>query len=72
MLKILIGILFFLALISLFSGFFFLMKDQQDSKRLLTSLKLRVGLCIAIVVMIAYGFWSGELVSTSPWGQIHN
>ena len=63
--------IFLLALISLSSGLFFLLKDEKDSKSLLASLKLRVGLCVLLVLVVIYGFWSGELVTASPWSQIH-
>ena len=71
LIKWLIGCLFLLALVSLSSGLFFLLKDQQSSTRLLTSLKIRVTICVLLVVLIIYGFWSGTLVSYAPWGQIH-
>lgn len=65
--KPLIVILLLLLLISLGSGFFFLMKDQGSTKRTLHSLGVRVTLAAALVSVIAYGFWSGQLRSKAPW-----
>ncbi len=72
MLKLIIAGLFFTALASLAAGLYFLLRDQQDSTRLLTSLKFRIVICVLLVVVIVYGFWSGNLTNQSPWGQIHS
>jgi len=71
MFKIVIVIVLLLALISLASGFFFLMKDGTKSTRLLTSLKYRISLIILLILLVTYGFWSGQLVTSSPWAAIH-
>jgi hypothetical protein len=71
MIKIIIAILLLLALISLASGFVFLMKDGTRSTRLLTSLKYRIGLIVLLILVVIYGFWSGQLVTHSPWAAIH-
>ena len=71
MLKIVIIIVLLLALTSLASGFFFLMKDGTKSTRLLTSLKYRVSLIVLLIILITYGFWTGQLVTSSPWANIH-
>lgn len=62
-----IVILLVLLLISLGSGFFFLMRDQGRTKRTLHSLGIRVTLAAALVGVIAYGFYSGQLRSKAPW-----
>jgi hypothetical protein len=62
-----IVILLVLLLISLGSGFFFLMQDQGRTKRTLHSLGIRVTLAAALVGVIAYGFYSGQLRSKAPW-----
>ena len=54
-------------LISLGSGFFFLMKDQGRTKRTLHSLGVRVTLAATLVAVIAYGFYTGQLRSKAPW-----
>jgi hypothetical protein len=71
MIKIVIAIVLLLALTSLASGFYFLLKDGTKSTRLLTSLKYRVGLIVLLILLITYGFWTGQLVTSSPWAQIH-
>ncbi|MCS5559035.1 MAG: DUF2909 family protein [Oceanospirillaceae bacterium] len=71
MIKIVITILLLLALISLTSGFIFLLKDGNRSTRVLTSLKYRIGLVVLLVLVVTYGFWSGQLVTHSPWAAIH-
>ena len=67
MFKIFILILFFAALISLFSGLFFLVKDKEKTNRLFKSLVTRVTFCVLLIIMIVYGFLSGELVTQAPW-----
>ncbi len=62
-----IVILFVLLLISLFSGLVFLMKDQGSTRRTLHSLGLRVSLAVALIAVIAWGFYTGELRSKAPW-----
>ena len=62
-----IVVLLVLLLISLGSGFFFLMKDQGTTRRTLHSLGIRVTLAAALVAVIAYGFYSGQLRSKAPW-----
>ena len=65
--KPVIVILLILLLISLFSGFFFLMKDQGKSRKTLNFLGIRDTLAAALVGVLAYGFYSGELRSKAPW-----
>ena len=49
--KAIVLILLAAVVVSLFSGLFFLVKDRdsQESTRMLTSLKIRVGLSITLV-----------------------
>jgi hypothetical protein len=58
--KFIVLILLAAVVISLFSGLFFLVKDRDSpgSTRMLTSLKVRVGLSIALIVLLvaAYSF----------------
>ena len=46
---------------ALFSGLFFLVKDKDhpDSPRLLTALKVRVGLSIALVLLLVLSYQFG-------------
>lgn len=70
MLKILIGLLLLGVVISLFSGLFFLVKDQGKTKRVANSLAVRVGLAAAIVIIVAIAVQTGELqFNPSPIGR---
>ena len=46
---------------SLFSGLFFLMKDDSAKRRTLTALKIRVGLSITLLIFLALAFHYGWL-----------
>ena len=67
MLKAAIVVLLIATVISLFSGLFFLVKDDSSSNRLVITLSVRVALAAATVGLIAWGFYSGQLVSHAPW-----
>jgi len=58
--KVVVLILLAAVVVSLFSGLFFLVKDKDspESTRMLTSLKIRVVLSLALVVFLvaAYSF----------------
>lgn len=56
MLKILILLTFLLMLISLITGAGFLIRDDSQSRRLLTSLKTRVSLATILVVLLILYF----------------
>ena len=62
-----IVMLLILLLISLGSGFAFLMKDQGRSRRTLHSLGIRVSLAAALLAVVAWGFHTGQLRSKAPW-----
>lgn len=57
--KILAGLLFGLILLSLFSGLYFLVRDQGQSQRVVRSLALRVGLSVLLVVLLLVSAWLG-------------
>ncbi|ASP39568.1 hypothetical protein CHH28_13170 [Bacterioplanes sanyensis] len=61
MLKVLIAIVFFIMIVSLLAGAGFLLSDQSQSKRLLTSLTLRVACAAILMAALVYGFVSGTL-----------
>jgi len=61
MLKVAIVLLLVATLVSLFSGLFFLVKDESRSSRLITALFVRVSLTALTVALIAWGFHSGQL-----------
>lgn len=61
MLKAAIVMLLVATLVSLFSGLFFLVKDEGQTSRVLTALFVRVSLTALTVALIAWGFYSGQL-----------
>ncbi|MFG3452118.1 twin transmembrane helix small protein [Pseudomonas knackmussii] len=61
MLKAAIVLLLVATLVSLFSGLFFLVKDEGQTSRVLTALFVRVSLTAMTVALIAWGFYSGQL-----------
>lgn len=61
MLKAVIILLLVATLVSLFSGLFFLVKDEGRTSRLVTALFVRVFLTALTVALIAWGFYSGLL-----------
>lgn len=71
MLKFLIVVLFIAVVASLSSGLVFLLKDMSitDSKRTLYALGIRITLAATLLLVIAYGIYSGQLGSTAPWDQ---
>ncbi len=61
MIKTLIIINFFLILLSLGSGIFFLAKDDGKSNRVVTSLTIRVTLSITLFILLFAGYYFGDL-----------
>jgi hypothetical protein len=61
MLKAAIVLLLVATLVSLFSGLFFLVKDEGRTSRLVTALFVRVTLSALTIALIAWGFHSGQL-----------
>ena len=67
MLKAAIILLLLATLVSLFSGLFFLVRDEGRGSRLVNALTLRVILASVTLALIAWGFYSGQLVSHVTW-----
>ncbi|MDY7562498.1 twin transmembrane helix small protein [Pseudomonas sp. 10B1] len=67
MLKAAIVLMLVATMISLFSGLFFLVKDDSSSNRVVKALTVRVCLAAITVILIAWGFYSGQLVSHVSW-----
>ncbi|WP_137973861.1 twin transmembrane helix small protein [Pseudomonas sp. F(2018)] len=67
MLKAAIILLLLATLVSLFSGLFFLVKDDGRGSRVVNALTVRVILAAATLALIAWGFYSGQLVSHATW-----
>ena len=61
MIKVLIAAVFLAMLTSLLVGAGFLLRDDSRSRRLLTSLKVRVTLAAVLVALLVYGFYFGDL-----------
>ncbi|EPJ77191.1 major facilitator superfamily permease [Pseudomonas syringae] len=67
MLKAAIVLMLFATTASLFSGLFFLVKDDSHSTRLVKALTIRVSLAAITLALITWGFYSGRLVSHVTW-----
>jgi len=67
MLKAAIVLMLIATVVSLFSGLFFLIKDDAHSTRLVKALMVRVTFAAITLVLIAWGFYSGQLVSHVNW-----
>jgi hypothetical protein len=69
LLKILIIVLLLALIISLFSGFYFLMVDQGDKnqRRTLHSLGVRVSLAACLIAVIVFGVATGQIRTQAPW-----
>ncbi|WP_285422748.1 twin transmembrane helix small protein [Pseudomonas sp. efr-133-TYG-103a] len=67
MLKAAIVLMLVATVVSLFSGLFFLVKDDASSTRLVKALTVRVCCAAITLAPIAYGYFSGQLVYHTPW-----
>ncbi|GIZ10787.1 twin transmembrane helix small protein [Pseudomonas sp. NCCP-436] len=67
MLKAAIIFLLLATLTSLFSGLFFLVKDDSRATRVINALTVRVVLTALTVALVAWGFYSGQLISHATW-----
>lgn len=69
MLKAAIFVLMVALIVSLGSGFYYLMVDQGDKskRRLYNSLGVRLSLALALAAVIVYGVSTGELGNRNPW-----
>ncbi|MBV1907281.1 MAG: DUF2909 domain-containing protein [Pseudomonadales bacterium] len=69
MLKVIIILLLIGVITSLFGGLAFMFKDAQipDSKRTLYALGIRITLATALMLMIFYGLYTGQLSLNAPW-----
>ncbi|MCP4597464.1 twin transmembrane helix small protein [Neptuniibacter sp.] len=65
-LKLLLVIAFAAVVVSLFSGLFFLIRDQGKTHRTVNSLFFRVAFSALIIVILLYGFYTGELTPHLP------
>ena len=69
-LKVVIVILFIALVISLFTGFAFLIKDRTadtQSNRTWNALSVRLILATLLIGFLFYGVYTGQLGSNAPW-----
>jgi hypothetical protein len=66
MLKAAILVLLLAMVVSLFSGLFFLVRDEGRTSRVVYALTLRVTLAALIVALVLWGFLSGQLTAALP------
>ena len=59
--KILLVVMLGLVLVSLFSGLYFMYKDKGNSKRAVNALTIRIGLSVAIIVIVIISYFTGLL-----------
>lgn len=59
--KIIVIVLLLAIVASLLSGLFFLAKDDQNSTRLLSALKIRVALSAVLVLFLVVSYFMGWL-----------
>ncbi|WP_370264213.1 twin transmembrane helix small protein [Limnobacter sp.] len=62
--KLIIGLAFLVILASLASAFFFLMKDKSKSSRTVNALTVRIGMSIALFVLILISYSMGWIEAT--------
>lgn len=62
--KLIIGLAFLGILASLGFAFFFLMKDKSKSSRTVNALTMRIGLSIALFLLILFAWYMGWIEST--------
>jgi len=63
--KLIVLLLLAAVVVSLFSGLFFLVKDKdaQGSPRMLRSLQIRVGLSIALILLLVVSYFAGWMTN---------
>lgn len=62
--RIIVAIAFLLILGSLASALFFMMRDKGRSNRTVNSLTVRIGLSVALFLLILFANWMGWIHST--------
>ncbi|WP_163370661.1 DUF2909 domain-containing protein [Endozoicomonas acroporae] len=65
--KFVVTVLFIAVVISLGTGFYFLLTEKKSSPKLLNSLKVRIGLTVLIMVIIVAAWLHGDIHSQAPW-----
>ena len=65
--KVVIVLLFIALLVSLFSGYVFLLKDKGSTRRTWNSLSVRLVLAVLLMGFLFYGIYTGRLAPQAPW-----
>ena len=65
--KFVVVLLFIALVVSLFSGYVFLLKDKGTSYRTWNSLSVRLVLAALLMGFLIYGLYTGQLGSKAPW-----
>jgi len=65
--KVVIVLLFIALVVSLFSGYVFLLKDRGTTNRTWNSLTVRLVLAALLMGFLVYGVYTGQLGSKAPW-----
>lgn len=65
--KVIIVLLFIALVVSLFSGYIFLLKDKGTTYRTWNSLSVRLILAALLMGFLIYGVYTGQLGSKAPW-----
>ncbi|WP_257266074.1 DUF2909 family protein [Endozoicomonas sp. ONNA2] len=65
--KLVVVVLFIAVVISLGTGFYFLLTEKKSSPKLLNSLKIRIGLTVLIMMIIVAAWLHGDIQSQAPW-----
>lgn len=69
MFKALLVLVFLAAVISLFSGLFYILRDRGQSSRTVHALTLRIVFCMLLLLLLVYGIYSGQLMPNHPWAM---
>jgi len=64
--KIVIFVLLFAVLVSLFSGLYFVYKDKGTTNRAVTALTIRIGLSLLVFALLMASYWFGWI----PGGKL--
>jgi F0F1-type ATP synthase membrane subunit a len=64
--KIVVVLVLFVIIASLFSALYFLAKDKDGGERTVKALTLRIGLSIALFVLLLLGYYFGLIGGASP------
>jgi len=68
--KVIVFILLIAMLSSLFTGFYFLVKDKgNERKRVLYALAIRISFSTALIGTVTFGIANGHLGSQAPWDR---